>query len=169
MSNASPIKTDSKLDLVFERVVDVPPERVWAAWTTPEQIKKWFTPDPWKTIECEIDLRPGGEFRTVMQSPEGQNYPNVGCYLEIVPNRRLVWTDMLTAGFRPADKQPSEHAPIGFTAIVSMEPQGNGTKYTATAMHMNPEDRKKHEGMGFHEGWGKALEQLVLVAKKLRG
>ena len=48
------------LDLILERVVDVPRELVWRAWTTPEHLMKWFTPVPWKTIACEIDLRPGG-------------------------------------------------------------------------------------------------------------
>jgi activator of Hsp90 ATPase-like protein len=82
---------DPRLDLLLERVVDVPPELVWAAWTTPEHVKKWFTPAPWTTVDCEIDLRPGGIFRFVMRSPEGQEFPNVGCYLEIVkkPEARL--------------------------------------------------------------------------------
>src|SRR5689334_4833915 len=80
------ILTNSKLDLVLERTIDVPRERVWAAWTKPEHIKKWFTPAPWKTVDCEIDLRPGGIFRTVMRSPEGDEHSNAGCYLEIVPN-----------------------------------------------------------------------------------
>ena len=87
------MKTDPRLDLVLERVVEVPPELVWKAWTEPEHLKRWFTPLPWTTVECEIDLRPGGIFRTVMRSPEGQDHPNMGCYLEVVPNRRLVWTD----------------------------------------------------------------------------
>ena len=69
---------NSKLDLVLERVVDVSPELVWMAWTQPEHLKKWFTPAPWTTVECVIDLRPGGEFRTVMKSPEGALYPNSG-------------------------------------------------------------------------------------------
>ena len=54
------VQTNPKLDLILERVVDVPREIVWAAWTKPEHIKKWFTPAPWKTVDCEIDLRPGG-------------------------------------------------------------------------------------------------------------
>ncbi|MBS1212447.1 MAG: putative glutathione S-transferase-related transrane protein, partial [Proteobacteria bacterium] len=90
-----------KLDLLFERVVDVPRELVWKAWTTPEQIKQWFTPAPWKTVGCEIDLRPGGVFHTVMRSPEGKELQNAGCYLEIVENERLVWTNALAPGFRP--------------------------------------------------------------------
>src|SRR5712664_3591203 len=103
------MQTNSKLDLVLERVVDVPREVVWAAWTTPEHVKKWFTPAPWTTTDCEIDLRPGGIFRTDMRSPEGQTFPNVGCFLEIVPNRKLVWTNALAPGYRPAVSSSGGH------------------------------------------------------------
>ncbi len=72
-------KIDPKLDLILEREIDVPPELVWRAWTEPQHLMKWFTPAPWKTVECEIDLRPGGIFRTVMRSPEGQDMDNAGC------------------------------------------------------------------------------------------
>jgi uncharacterized protein YndB with AHSA1/START domain len=57
-------KPNAKLDLVLERVVDVPRELVWTAWTKPEHVSKWFTPAPWTVADCEIDLRPGGIFRT---------------------------------------------------------------------------------------------------------
>lgn len=151
---------DPKLDLVLERVVDVPPELVWRAWTRPEHLVKWFTPAPWTTVDCEIDLRPGGIFRTVMRSPEGEEHPNVGCYLEVVENERLVWTDALGPGWRPN--------PESFmTAIVSIEPHAEGTKYTAIALHKDEADRTRHEEMGFHEGWGKALDQLVEHVKSL--
>lgn len=69
MTRSNPQQPDPKLDLVLERVVDVPRELVWKARTTPEHLKKWFTPAPWTTVDCEIDLRPGGIFRTVMRSP----------------------------------------------------------------------------------------------------
>jgi len=151
---------DPKLDLVLERVIDVPPELVWAAWTRPEHLSRWFTPAPWSVADCEIDLRPGGLFRTVMRSPDGQDFPNVGCYLEIVPNRRLVWTDLLLPGYRPAEQGL-------LTAIVTLEPQGDGTRYTAIAMHRDEAGRKQHEAMGFREGWGKALDQLVAYARTM--
>jgi len=151
---------DPKLDLVLERVIDVPPELVWAAWTRPEHLSRWFTPAPWSVADCEIDLRPGGLFRTVMRSPAGQDFPNVGCYLEIVPNRRLVWTDLLLPGYRPAEQGL-------LTAIVTLEPQGDGTRYTAIAMHRDEAGRKQHEAMGFREGWGKALDQLVAYARTM--
>ena len=93
---------DPGLDLVLERIVDLPSALVWDAWTVPEHLTQWFTPEPWKTVGSEIDLCPGGIFRTVMRSPEGQEFPNVGCYLEIIKNEKLVWTNALTHGFRPA-------------------------------------------------------------------
>lgn len=157
---------DPKLDLVLERVVDVPPELVWAAWTKPEHLKKWFTPEPWKTVEAEVDLRPGGKFRTLMRGPEGQEHNNIGCYLEVVPNERLVWTDALLPGFRPSPGGTS-CGPFQFTAIILLEPLGKGTKYTAIAMHKDEDGRKQHEAMGFHEGWGTTLDQLVALAKTM--
>lgn len=152
------ITPDPKLDLVLEREIDVPVELVWRAWTDAEGIKQWFVPKPWSVIECTIDLRPGGIFSTTMRSPEGQEFPNVGCYLEIVPNRKLVWTDTLLPGFRPAPK------PF-FTAALLMEPKGSGTRYVAYAIHGNAETRKSHEDMGFHDGWGTVASQMVEYIK----
>jgi uncharacterized protein YndB with AHSA1/START domain len=117
-------------------------------------------------VDCEIDLRPGGVFRTVMRSPEGRDFPNLGCYLEIVPQRKLVWTDALEAGYRPSRQDP--HLSSRFTASVLLEPHGKGTKYTAIAMHGDEASRKKNDDMGFQPGWGKALEQLVEHTKKTR-
>ena len=162
------LQTNSKLDLVLERVVDVPRELVWAAWTKPEHIKKWFTPAPWTTVDCEIDLRPGGMFRTIMRSPEGQDFPNVGCYLEIVPNERLVWTSALGPGYRPAIKAAATGADeLHFTAMILLEAQGRRTKYTAIAIHGDEATAKRHEQMGFYQGWGAALDQLVALAETL--
>lgn len=171
MSRLNDLRLDPELDLVLERVIDVPRELVWKAWTTPEHLKKWFTPAPWTTPDCELDLRPGGIFRTVMRSPEGQEFTEIGCYLEVVENERLVWTNALQPGFRPAGPPPEDTAECGrllMTAVLSLEPHGSGTKYTALAMHAEPGSRKQHEEMGFHEGWGKALDQLVEVARRLR-
>jgi uncharacterized protein YndB with AHSA1/START domain len=157
-----PITPDPDLDLVLERVVDVPVEKVWAAWTKPEHLTKWFTPTPWTTPTAEVDLRPGGIFRTVMRSPEGEESDNAGCYLEVVENRRLVWTGALGPGFRPQESD------LPFTAVVAMEAAGEGrTKYAAVAIHADPAGRTRHEEMGFHDGWGAALDQLVTYAKTM--
>ncbi|MCK6481535.1 MAG: SRPBCC family protein [Planctomycetes bacterium] len=165
MKDADAWRTDPRLDLVLERVVDVPPAKVWAAWTRPEHVVKWFTPAPWSTTECTIDLRPGGGFLTVMRSPEGKEFPNVGCYLEIVPERRLVWTNALLPGFRPASPPEDDHCGhFLMTAAILLEPSGKGTRYTAVVLHRDEEGRRTHEDMGFRDGWGKALDQLVAQA-----
>lgn len=160
MTPPHPLQPDPRLDLVLERTIDVPRELVWTAWTKPEHVIRWFTPQPWTVTDCEIDLRPGGTFRTVMRSPEGEEFPNVGCYLEVVLNERLVWTDALLPGYRPSQE------PF-FTAIVTLEPRGQGTQYTAMAIHRDEAGRKRHEEMGFHDGWGKALDQLVAHVKTM--
>jgi len=150
---------DPRLDLLLERVVDVPRALVWAAWTQPEHLKKWFAPAPWTTVACQIDLRPGGTFHTVMRSPEGEDFPGTGCFLEVVPNERLVWTDALLPGYRPAPK------PF-FTAIITLEDHAGGTRYRARALHKDDADRKTHEDMGFYDGWSKCLDQLVALMKR---
>jgi uncharacterized protein YndB with AHSA1/START domain len=130
---------DPKLDLVLERLIDVPRDLVWAAWTKPEHVSKWFTPAPWTVADCEIDLRPGGIFRTVMRSPDGKEFPNIGCYLEIIPNERLVWTDALLPGYRPSEN------PF-FTAIVTLEPRAmrHGTPpWPSTGMRRDERSTKR--------------------------
>jgi len=121
-------------------------------------------------VDCEIGLRPGGIFRTVTRSPEGQEFPNLGCYLEIVKNEKLVWTNALLPGYRPCNPSTADASACGFflfTAILLFEGHQKGTKHTALVIHKDEEGRKQHEEMGFHEGWGKALDQLVAYVKTL--
>ena len=150
---------DPALDLVIRRNIPVSLSKVWRAWTDPEQLKKWWCPRPWTTSEVSLDLRPGGRMYTVMNGPNGEVAPNDGCYLEIVPEQRLVFTDFLLPGFRPNPK--------GFmVGIFHVEPDGNGgSNYLAVARHANPETTKMHEEMGFHHGWNAVIDQLVELAR----
>jgi len=152
---------DPERDLVLTREIDVSPTAVWQAWTEPERLKQWFTPRPWTTPEVEVDLRPGGIFRTVMRGPDGEEGGGTGCILEVVPGARLIWTGALGPGFRP---NPKADMPIDmtFTAIIAMEPNdAGGTRYTAAVMHADAAGATQHEQMGFFEGWGTCLDQLV--------
>ena len=157
MNSSQQLELDPKLDLMVERVVRVSPERAWAAWTEPDHLRRWYAPAPGVISECEIDLRPGGVFRFVPRQPDGAENPCTCCYVEVVPYRRLVWTDALRPGFRPA--------PTGFfTGVMTLEARGDATLCTAVAMHRNEADRDRHADMGFYDGWGTVLDQLVAYA-----
>ncbi len=155
------LNVDPALDLVLERVVAVPRHLVWAAWTQPQHLVKWFCPLPWKTTDCRIDLQPGGVFQTTMQGPEGPGFTNAGCYLQVVPEALLVWTGALGPGFRPLAKDAAAAHPFLMTAVIALQDVEGGTRYTALARHGDAPARQAHEQMGFHAGWGKALDQLV--------
>lgn len=84
-------------------------------------------------------------------------------------NEKLVWTNALAPGYRPAG--PSGTASCGefvFTAVITLEAHGAGTRYRALALHQNEESNKQHASMGFHEGWGTCLDQLVAIVKRDR-
>lgn len=162
-----------ELDPAVEREVRASPEVAWLAWTRPEHISQWYAPAPGWIADCEIDLRPGGIFRTIMRSPDGEEGDNAACYLEVVEHERLVWTTNLLPGFRP----PAGPQDLPFTAVISMESAGDSagesvgkerTKYSALVMHPDPETCQRHDEMGFHDGWGEALNQLVELATTFR-
>jgi uncharacterized protein YndB with AHSA1/START domain len=154
---------DPLLDLQFKREVSLSPAQIWEGWTNPTTLMKWFCPRPWSVVECEIDLRPGGIFRTIMQSPEGERMPdNPGTFLAIEPERRLVWTNALGPNFRPKPKPKDERLDFFFVVDIRLCPLPDGsTSYTANVMHQNEASRQAHEDMGFQVGWGIALDQLV--------
>ena len=153
----TPYTIDPTLDLELVRDIPVTPEAAFAAWTDPESVQQWFAPRPYSTSLCEIDLRPGGGFRTIMNDPDGQPMDDsTGCYLEVVPNERLVWTSALTTGFRPQDGS------MPFTGIIEFLPNGSGgCTYRAIAIHQDAAGRDQHDEMGFHDGWGAVVDQLV--------
>ena len=147
-------------ELVLTRLIDAPREKLFQCWTRPELMKQWFAPLPWTLSDVEVDLRAGGNSKIVMRSPEGQEYPNLGVYLEVVENEKIVFTDAFAEAWEPSEK------PF-FTGIITFEDEGGKTRYTAVARHWTAEDRKAHEDMGFHEGWGQCADQLAELAKKI--
>jgi uncharacterized protein YndB with AHSA1/START domain len=105
-------------------------------------------------------MRPGGRFFFDMRGPDGETGGGEGCVLEVVPMRKISWTDSLAPGWRPRDG--------GFmTAIITMEDAGAGCRYAAHVLHKNAEDKKKHEEMGFEHGWGAVMGQLDEIARTL--
>ncbi len=152
---------DSRLDLTLTRFIEAPRALVWEAWTNPEHLKRWWTPAPYTTPVCEMDVRPGGIFRTVMRSPDGDEHDHTGVFVDVVEQERIVFTDALLPGWRPV-------ANPFMSAIITMTDRDGGTEYTALVLHKDEADRVRHEEMGFHQGWNTCIDQLAALAIELK-
>jgi uncharacterized protein YndB with AHSA1/START domain len=148
---------DPNTDFVIERFIDAPRQLVWEALTKPEHLKEWYMPKAWGSVAaCELDVRPGGMFSVDIAVGEGQVVPNLGCFVDVVPMERLVYTSMLFPGYRPA---VFDDIPI--TAIVELKSEGTGTRYVFTALHRSEADLETNKTSGWAEGTKIAVEQLV--------
>ena len=98
-------------ELVLTRIIDVPREKLYRAWTDAEVLKQWFAPRPFTTPVAELDVRAGGANRIVLRDAEGNDYPNAGVYLEVVPNEKIVVTDAFTEAWAPSEKPFIPHSP----------------------------------------------------------
>jgi uncharacterized protein YndB with AHSA1/START domain len=150
----------SNRELKITRLINASPEKVYQAWTKPELLKQWFAPLPYTTPVAETDVRPGGASLIVMRSPEGQDMPNRGVYLEVIPNRKLVFTDAYVQAWIPSEK------PF-MTVEVTFEPEDGKTRYTARVLHFTQADKEQHEQMGFYVGWGQCTDQLARLVENL--
>ena len=148
---------DPTRDFAIERFIDAPPRLVWEALTKPEHLAEWYMPKAWgRVVRTEMDVWPGGKFAIDIAVGDGPVIENLGCFLDVVPMERLVWTSMLFPGYRPA---VFDDIPI--TAIVTMEAVAGGTRYVFTALHRNEAELQTNMTSGFYEGTGVAIDQLV--------
>lgn len=92
--------TDDR-ELVLARIIDAPRENVYRCWTDPNLVTQWFAPKPWTTPRAEMDVRAGGSSLVVMAGPDGNEFPNPGVFLEVVPGRKIVFTDAYTQAWQP--------------------------------------------------------------------
>jgi uncharacterized protein YndB with AHSA1/START domain len=153
-----------KLDFAIERFIDAPPRLVWEALTRPEHLKEWYMPRMWgRVVRAELDVRPGGIFSVDIAVGDGPEVPNLGCFLDVIPEVRLAWTSMLFPGYRPA---VFDDIPI--TAVVTLKAEGTGTRYVFTALHRSETDLETNMTSGFYQGTGIAIDQLVAHASAMK-
>jgi uncharacterized protein YndB with AHSA1/START domain len=150
--------TAAERELVLTRFIDAPRQKLYRAWTDPALLTRWFAPLPYTTPRAELDVRPGGASLIVMRDPAGNDMPQRGIYLEVVPNERLVFTDAYSGAWEPSEK------PF-MTVILTFEDEAGGTRYTARARHWTLADKEAHEKMGFHQGWGLCTDQLAALVR----
>lgn len=150
---------DPDLDLTISRLIKAPRSVIWDAWTDPARFEQWWVPAPARCKVVEMDLRPGGAFVTRISEDGGPFTPHLdACFLAVDDVRRIVFTNTLVAGWRPAEN------PF-MTAIITLNDHPDGTDYAAHVMHRSNADRNMHEQMGFHDGWGTVIGQLARLVE----
>ena len=154
--------TKAQHELSVTRYIDAPPETVYRVYT--ERTAEWWMPRPWTTPAVEWDLRTGGRMYTEMRSPEGQTDGGEGVFLEVVPGERIVWTNAFKPGWQPQILS-NEGCDFAMVAIITLEPEGTGTRYTARVRHWDAEAVRKHDEMGFEQGWGQCAAQRAEIAE----
>jgi len=87
-------------EIVSERVFPMPPERVFAAWTDPERLARWWGPAGFTNTFEAFDLRPGGVWRFVMHGPNGTDYQNESVFVDVAPPERIVFDHVCAPRFR---------------------------------------------------------------------
>jgi uncharacterized protein YndB with AHSA1/START domain len=136
--------TATKPSLTLKRRFNAPPAKVFAAWTDPQTIARWFGPEGITSVRAETDLRVGGRYRIVMVVP-GDEHDVSGVYREVVPNEKLVFTW--------AWKTTPERESL---VTVLIKPDGAGTLLILTHEQFFDEDaRDRHQ-----HGWTGALDKL---------
>lgn len=145
-------------ELSVSRLIKASPETVWRIFI--ERTGEWFCPKPWTTPVVDWDLRVGGRANVVLQSPEGEQHPYSGVFLEIEAGRKLVSTGAMTEGWVP------QAGDLNFVRIDTFEPEAGGTRYTSTARHWDEKAMETHKTMGFVQGWGTVADQLAALAEQ---
>ena len=147
-------------DLFISRTMKATRDQLWTAWSDPKILAQWWCPKPWTVKDVVIELEPGGAFNSTMVGPNGEEIPGKGCIVYVREKECIVFTDSMSAGWRPTGE-------AFMTAIITMEDCPEGVRYSAVVRHKDAEDAKKHDDMGFQDGWGKSLAQLEDIARSL--
>lgn len=89
-------------EILTERTFPVPVHRLYAAWSDPDQLARWWGPAGFRNLFSEFDLRPGGYWRFIMSGPDGTDYRNESRFSEVVPGERIVFDHLSGHRFRTA-------------------------------------------------------------------
>jgi uncharacterized protein YndB with AHSA1/START domain len=147
----------SDTQILITQEFDAPPDLVYRAWTTPELIRRWWSGDRGQVTSVEVDLRVGGAWRYVMMANGGFEVGFHGEYREIVPNVKLVSTEVFE-GVPDAEALDTN----------TFTEQNGGTLVTILVEHQKKEHRDAHIESGMEDGMQEALDHLEQVARSLR-
>jgi uncharacterized protein YndB with AHSA1/START domain len=142
-------------ELSVTRHINAPPEKVWDIMAN--CIEEWWCPKPWRAEFKTLERRAGGRSDCVMYGPDGEIHPNPGTVLAWDEGHRFAFTDAIVGNLLPAGPFM-----IGVWEIAA---EGDGTRYTAISRHWTEEAAKRHEEMGFADGWGACADQLTALCE----
>lgn len=146
---------NNSYELSVSRYIDAPPEKVWDVMTT--RIEEWWCPKPWRAEVVEQQWRAGGRSCITMHGPEGEEVTGDGIFLEVIPGKRLVFTDAVDHSWMP-------RGPF-MIGIMELTPELSGTRYTGSARHWSEAAFNQHQSMGFEDGWTVVAAQLAELAE----
>jgi uncharacterized protein YndB with AHSA1/START domain len=160
-------------DFIITRIFDAPRAIVFKAWTEPKQMAHWWGPHNFTNPICELDARPGGQWRIVMRGPDGSEHPARGIYREVVAPEKIVmtidhselsdqWHDMVNPERDKTKGKPS----LEGVSTVTFEDQNGKTKLTIRTRFESPAILAALTKIGMNQGWSQSLERLAALMKK---
>jgi uncharacterized protein YndB with AHSA1/START domain len=156
-SRSAKVTLPTDTQILITREFDAPKELVYKAYTTPDLVKRWWSAGRGEMTVADIDLRVGGGWRYVMVTEDGFEVAFHGEYRELVPNERIVSTEVYEA-------VPEAEA---LDTLTLSEADGR-TTLTLLVEHQRKEHRDAHVESGMEDGLQDALDLLEQVATSLR-
>lgn len=144
--------------IVMTRTFNAPREKLWAALTVPEHVKRWYGGEGFSNPVCEMDVREGGLWHHVMRTPDGFEIALDMVYLEVDPPQKLVW--------RHVDFGKPSAFPLSENTV-TMEDLGARTAWKMVARFVSFDDRERANAMGFGDTLRVGCERFEAVAQSL--
>ncbi|HEY5992239.1 MAG TPA: SRPBCC domain-containing protein [Candidatus Udaeobacter sp.] len=147
-------KAAEKTSLEIKRFINAPRERVYAAWTDPAELQRWFGPEDVRTIKIAADVRVGGKYRWDLVKKDGEEWACLGEYRELIPGRKIVFT------WKWDDDEAWENHDSVVTVELSDRDGGTEVKLTHEKLP-SEESRDRH-----NDGWNSVLDRLEKFVAK---
>ncbi len=168
MTDARTTEPEADRTAVISRTMPVPARCLFAAHASGEHISRWFGPEGYPVTQCDYDFRVGGRWRMVMTGPDGVDGPPFGGrFLDIVPDRRIVYTNGFEDG-RGGDMN-LRHAREPMVMTTTFEESGGATSVTISILFASVAMKDEFLGIGMREGLASGLDQWEAVARGLAG
>ncbi len=150
-------------ELVLTRLFQAPRALVFRIWTDPGYVAQWWGIEGADNPVCELDVRPGGDWRIEMRTAGGKVYPNRGTYLEVIPDTRLVYSDVPDPGIA----EWGGDVPPPRVHTVTFEDEGDRTRVTLRVRLGSPADKARMLEFGMDRGLAQGLDRLARLLERV--